>query len=130
MDKNAQVVLYTGDDMTGYEKHVKNIFNIELDRPIHIITLKTRFIVELPMRFKRIPFTLLAQSIATMVMGLEALCRVTPDVYVETYGAAFTYLAAKVLAKCKVASYTHYPTISTVYNISLLLMITGYVTTR
>jgi alpha-1,2-mannosyltransferase len=113
MDSNIQVVLYTGDDMKDYEKHVKKVFNIELDRPIHIVRIRTRFLVELPVKLK-IPLTLLAQSLATMIVGLEALVCLTPDIFIDTYGAAFTFLGAKVLAGCKVATYTHYPTISTV----------------
>jgi hypothetical protein len=32
----------------------------------------------------------------------------------DTTGCAFTFLVAKVLAGCKVGTYVHYPTISTV----------------
>ena len=55
-------------------------------------------------------FTLLAQSVGSMVVGVEALFRLTPDVFVETVGFAFIAPIAKVLGCC-VISYVHYPTI-------------------
>ncbi|XP_072945332.1 GDP-Man:Man(3)GlcNAc(2)-PP-Dol alpha-1,2-mannosyltransferase [Epargyreus clarus] len=58
-------------------------------------------------------FTLLLQSLGSMVMGLEAFMKLNPDVYIETTGHAFTYPIFRYLAQCPVGCYTHYPTITT-----------------
>ena len=58
-------------------------------------------------------FTLIAESIATMKLAYHALTTLPPHVYIDTTGCAFTFLVARILAGCKVATYVHYPTIST-----------------
>lgn len=61
--------------------------------------------------------TMLFQSLASVVVGLECILRFTPDIYCDTMGAAFTYPAAYYLAGAKVIAYVHYPIISTVRTI-------------
>ncbi|CAK9005811.1 2-mannosyltransferase (Asparagine-linked glycosylation protein 11 homolog) (Glycolipid 2-alpha-mannosyltransferase) [Durusdinium trenchii] len=56
--------------------------------------------------------TLVGQSLGSVLVGAEALGKCCPDVYLDTMGYAFTYPLAW-LRGCVVASYTHYPTIST-----------------
>lgn len=56
-------------------------------------------------------FTMLGQSVGTMVIAVECLWRQPAHLFLDTTGCAFTYLVAK-LAGCAVASYTHYPTIT------------------
>lgn len=46
-------------------------------------------------------------------MGLEALVKYPPDIFLDTMGYAFVYPIFKYFGKCKIAAYTHYPTIST-----------------
>ena len=58
-------------------------------------------------------FSLLAESWGTMKLAYKALEQVTPHVFFDTTGCAFTYFVARILAGCKVAAYVHYPTIST-----------------
>eukprot|EP00549_Striatella_unipunctata_P023041 CAMPEP_0118683028 /NCGR_PEP_ID=MMETSP0800-20121206/5808_1 /TAXON_ID=210618 ORGANISM="Striatella unipunctata, Strain CCMP2910" /NCGR_SAMPLE_ID=MMETSP0800 /ASSEMBLY_ACC=CAM_ASM_000638 /LENGTH=336 /DNA_ID=CAMNT_0006579473 /DNA_START=169 /DNA_END=1179 /DNA_ORIENTATION=+ len=48
-----------------------------------------------------------------MIFAWKALRKLTPHVFFETTGCAFTFLVAKFLAGCRVATYVHYPTIST-----------------
>lgn len=48
-----------------------------------------------------------------MKLAYKALEQVTPHVFFDTTGCAFTYFVARVLAGCHVAAYVHYPTIST-----------------
>jgi alpha-1,2-mannosyltransferase len=48
-----------------------------------------------------------------MKLAYKALEQVTPHVFFDTTGCAFTYFVARVLAGCRVAAYVHYPTIST-----------------
>lgn len=57
---------------------------------------------------------MLFQSIGSMLVGLECILRLTPDVYCDTMGAAFTYPVVHYLCNAKVVAYVHYPIISTV----------------
>eukprot|EP00970_Alexandrium_tamarense_P001132 scaffold116_cov220-Alexandrium_tamarense.AAC.8 len=56
---------------------------------------------------------MVAESLGTMRLAWHALNKVTPHVFIDTTGCAFTFFVAKVLAGCKVGTYIHYPTIST-----------------
>ena len=58
-------------------------------------------------------FTLLGQSLGSLVLGFEALMKFVPDIYIDTMGYAFTIPLFRYLAGCPVACYVHYPTIST-----------------
>jgi len=58
-------------------------------------------------------FTLLGQSIGSMILGFEALMRFIPDIYIDSMGYAFTYPLFRYLASIPVIAYVHYPTIST-----------------
>ena len=48
-----------------------------------------------------------------MLAGWEALTAFVPDLYVDSMGYAFTLPVFRYLGGCKVASYVHYPTVST-----------------
>nr|CAG8530048.1 4876_t:CDS:10 [Entrophospora candida] len=104
---NVICVVYTGDvDVTKKEilSKVLERFNIEIKSEI------VEFIFLHKREYPR--FTLLGQSIGSMVLGYEALNKLTPDIYFDTMGYAFTYPIAKKLFGCKVLAYVHYPTIS------------------
>uniref|UniRef100_A0A8C7FWQ3 GDP-Man:Man(3)GlcNAc(2)-PP-Dol alpha-1,2-mannosyltransferase n=1 Tax=Oncorhynchus kisutch TaxID=8019 RepID=A0A8C7FWQ3_ONCKI len=58
-------------------------------------------------------FTLIGQSVGSIFLGLEALTEFVPGVYIDSMGYAFTLPVLKYLGVCHVASYVHYPTIST-----------------
>ena len=58
--------------------------------------------------------TMIAESLGTTKLAWNALNKVTPHLYIDTTGCAFTFLVAKLLAGCRVGTYVHYPTISTV----------------
>ncbi|CAH1757952.1 9893_t:CDS:10, partial [Entrophospora sp. SA101] len=110
---NVICVVYTGDvDVTKKEilSKVLERFNIEIKSEIveFIFLHKREWVVD--RRYPR--FTLLGQSIGSMVLGYEALNKLTPDIYFDTMGYAFTYPIAKKLFGCKVLAYVHYPTIS------------------
>ena len=124
MRDDVQVILYTGKPLTkdgdfqniSEEEHGKvlmdklnNIFNITLDRPIRVVFLHSRDVLEEASRSR---LTLIIQGLASILLGWEAVNGFTPDVYIDTHGLPFTYFVAK-LAGCRVGSYTHYPTIST-----------------
>lgn len=109
----VQCVVYTGDTEASPEQilaRAKDRFNIELDRPVDFVYLNKRRWVEADMWPH---FTLLGQSIGSMVLGLEALVKLVPDVYIDTMGYSFTYPLFRFVGGCKVSCYVHYPTIST-----------------
>lgn len=107
-----KVHVYTGDTDASPEEilqKAKERFNLTLSN-VEFIYLHRRAWVEAN-RYPR--FTLLGQSFGSMVLGFEALGSFVPDVYIDTMGYAFTYPIFSFLAGCKVASYVHYPTITT-----------------
>uniref|UniRef100_A0A1A9WTJ2 GDP-Man:Man(3)GlcNAc(2)-PP-Dol alpha-1,2-mannosyltransferase n=1 Tax=Glossina brevipalpis TaxID=37001 RepID=A0A1A9WTJ2_9MUSC len=110
---NVKVIIYTGDieispkDILG---KAKDVFDISLDKDsITFVYLKYRHLVEA----KRYPyFTLLGQSIGSIILGLEGLWKHPPDIYIDTMGYAFTLPLFRYIGRCKVGCYVHYPTIS------------------
>lgn len=112
--KKIHIKIYTGDVTLTNEKilqNAKNVFNIAVDASnIDFVFLFKRNWVEAE-RYPR--FTLLGQSIGSMVFGLEALLKYQPDIFIDTMGYAFTYPIFHYLGRCKIASYTHYPIVST-----------------
>lgn len=111
--KNAVYVVYTGDkDVSGEEilNGAVRRFNIKLSYPVRFIFLEKRNLVE----DRLYPhFTLLGQSLGSIVLGWEALTKCVPDVYIDSMGYAFTLPLFKYLGGCRVGCYVHYPTIST-----------------
>lgn len=112
---NAISVVYTGDhdaDKTEILKNVKNRFNIPLkESRIHFLYLGTRHLV-LASTWPR--FTLLGQSIGSLILLLDAFTLVVPDVFIDTMGYGFVLAMAKWLVPAlPVGAYVHYPTIST-----------------
>ncbi|TPX70568.1 GDP-Man:Man3GlcNAc2-PP-dolichol alpha-1,2-mannosyltransferase [Spizellomyces sp. 'palustris'] len=83
-------------------------FNVDIDpSTVRFQTLKRWRLLEA----KRI-FTLLGQSLGSLMVGWEAMQLLLPDVFIDTVGFAFVYPLAKYVFGCKVVAYTHYPTIS------------------
>ncbi|TSK17952.1 GDP-Man:Man(3)GlcNAc(2)-PP-Dol alpha-1,2-mannosyltransferase [Bagarius yarrelli] len=110
---DVDFVIYTGDQGVTGEQIVdgaRRRFNIRLPRPVRFIFLKHRLFVEASLYPH---FTLLGQSIGSLFLGWEALAAFTPDLYIDSMGYAFTLPIFRYLGGCKVASYVHYPTIST-----------------
>lgn len=113
---DIQIIVYTGDrDATPTEilNRVKQRFdmNMQVYEPsITFIYLRSRFFVEA--KYYKM-FTLLGQSIGSMVLGLEALIRFVPDIYIDSMGYSFTYPIFYYLASIPILAYVHYPTIST-----------------
>ncbi|XP_062303576.1 GDP-Man:Man(3)GlcNAc(2)-PP-Dol alpha-1,2-mannosyltransferase-like, partial [Osmerus eperlanus] len=106
-------VVYTGDQ--GVTSHqildgASRRFNIQLPRPVQFVFLRHRLLVEASL-FPH--FTLLGQSVGSIFLGWEALTEFVPDLYIDSMGYAFTLPLFRYLGGCRVASYVHYPTIST-----------------
>ncbi|KAF9770968.1 asparagine-linked glycosylation protein [Fusarium sp. DS 682] len=111
----AKCVVYTGDhNVTKYAilNRVKTRFNIELHAPtITFLYLSKRDWV-LPSTWPH--FTLLGQSLGSIVLAWDAFSLLVPDVFIDTMGYAFALGLCKFLfPRVPTGAYVHYPTIST-----------------
>ena len=107
----VRCVVYTGDTDKTPETILRAVttrFKLQL-RNVDFIYLRTRGWVE-ARRWPR--FTILGQSLGSMLLGLEAVLKLAPHVYMETTGYAFTLPIFRWLGGCRTASYVHYPTVS------------------
>ncbi|MBW0534617.1 hypothetical protein O181_074332 [Austropuccinia psidii MF-1] len=110
---NSICAIYTGDlevSKVAIIHKVKQRFGISLNpNSLLFLPLTTRSWVEAS-RWPR--FTLLGQSLGSMVLGYEALSRLIPDIYLDTMGYAFTFPVFRLLSNTPIGAYVHYPTIS------------------
>lgn len=83
---NAKCVVYTGDkDASSQDilQKAKHTFDIVFHKDIHFVFLRSRAWVEA----KHYPLlTLLGQGIGSLILGLEALVKYPPDIYIDTMG--------------------------------------------
>ncbi|GMY08240.1 GDP-Man:Man(3)GlcNAc(2)-PP-Dol alpha-1,2-mannosyltransferase [Fagus crenata] len=104
-------VVYTGDhdaspqSLTG---RALDRFGVKLLNPPKVVHLYKRKWVE---ETTYPHFTMIGQSLGSVYLLWEALCKFTTFYYFDTSGYAFTYPLARMFG-CKVIYYTHYPTIS------------------
>jgi len=109
----VKCVVYTGDVFASPQdimNKVKETFDIDIKRPVHFVYLNQRRWVE-AVRYPVL--TMLGQSLGSLVLGIEALFRFTPDIFLDTMGYAFVLPLFRYLGGCRVGAYVHYPTIST-----------------
>ncbi|TKR68209.1 hypothetical protein L596_024223 [Steinernema carpocapsae] len=108
-NKKLRFVVYTGDDATPNEILAKAQRSFNLDtRRVEFVYLSCRTIVDA----KWYPiFTMIFQAFGGLVLGIEALCKFTPGVFIDSMGYSFT-LPLFAFAGSKVGCYVHYPTIS------------------
>ncbi|KAL7458169.1 hypothetical protein ACHAWC_011124 [Mediolabrus comicus] len=116
--KNLMVVIYTVDEPTAtYQKdvlkHVQDRFSITIPKSLSLHFVHLHEEKHLLENNKTKRFTLMAESWGTMKLSWCALSAVTPHVFFDTTGCAFTFFVARLLGGCKVGAYVHYPTIST-----------------
>lgn len=111
----AVCVVYTGDhdvDKDDIINNVKNRFNIPLHAPrVTFLYLNTRdFLLAQNWPY----FTLLGQSIGSLITAWDAFHLLTPDIFIDTMGYAFTLaFSAFLFPEAPTGAYVHYPTIST-----------------
>ncbi|KAK9507890.1 hypothetical protein O3M35_007656 [Rhynocoris fuscipes] len=109
----TKVIVYTGDlDASPDEiiKKVKQRFEITFPRDIEFIYLHKRKWIQA----STYPyFTLLGQSLGSVILGIEAMFSFLPDIYIDSMGFAFTLPLFSFIGGCTTACYVHYPTIST-----------------
>mmetsp|Transcript_23917 Transcript_23917/g.60488 ORF Transcript_23917/g.60488 Transcript_23917/m.60488 type:complete len:497 (-) Transcript_23917:1264-2754(-) len=108
--QNIDVVIYTGDKEEGEEilANVRRKFGIDLKGSVSFVRLRLRKLID-PATYPR--FTLVGQSIGSILLGMEALLKRPANIFVDTTGFAFTYRFAKT-ASLRVVAYVHYPTVS------------------
>lgn len=109
-DSNIHIyTVETAEPQTIIDR-AQNQFNVKVDRTkINFVRLSMRRVIEA----QSYPyFTLLLQSLGSMVLGLEAFMKLNPDVFIDTTGFAFTFPIFRYLAQCPVGCYVHYPTIT------------------
>lgn len=112
---NAVCAVYTGDheiDKSATVAKVKDRFGITLrEETLTFIYLTTRHFVHA----NNYPhFTLLGQSLGSLVLAWDAFHLLVPDIFVDTMGYAFAVAFCKYLfPTVPTAAYVHYPTIST-----------------
>ena len=87
-------------------------FNISLTAySIHFLYPQTRSYV-LPQSWPH--FTLLGQSLGSLILVYDSLLLLAPDIFIDTMGYAFAVALARFfLPDMPTAAYVHYPTIST-----------------
>jgi alpha-1,2-mannosyltransferase len=112
---NSLCVVYTGDHDASKEQiiaNVRNRFNIHLNPArVCFLYLSTREYV-LPSTWPR--FTLLGQSLGSILLAWDAFTLLAPDIFIDTMGYAFTLATCKWLfPTVPTGAYVHYPTIST-----------------
>ncbi|KAK0099425.1 asparagine-linked glycosylation protein [Cadophora gregata] len=111
----AKCIVYTGDhdvNKAAIIDRVKNRFNIALHPPtVTFLYLTTRSWV---LASSWPHFTLAGQSIGSLVLAWDAFSLLTPDIFVDTMGYAFSLAFCKILFHdVPTGAYVHYPTIST-----------------
>lgn len=114
LSPDIHCTVYTGDiGISGAEitSRAQDRFHLPpFIRPIHFQYIYSRSILQA----SHYPYlTLLFQSLASMIVVIEALSRFRPHIFIDTTGFAFTYPIASLIFGANVAAYVHYPTIST-----------------
>nr|POE82337.1 gdp-man:man(3)glcnac(2)-pp-dol alpha-1,2-mannosyltransferase [Quercus suber] len=111
----ALCAVYTGDHDASKDQilaNVRNRFNIQLNPArLCFLYLSTRDYV---LASKYPHFTLLGQSLGSLVLAWDAFNLLVPDIFIDTMGYAFVLTLAKWLfPSVPTGAYVHYPTIST-----------------
>ena len=111
----AICVVYTGDHDAAKSTILERVaqrFNIHLHSPtVVFLYLQTRHWV-LSSTWPH--FTLLGQSLGSLIMAYDAFSLLVPDILIDTMGYSFALALSKLLfPKIPTSAYVHYPTIST-----------------
>ena len=110
----AKIIIYTGDVDAAPDmilNKARDRFNMDIsDRNLQFVYLHKRRYVE---AYYYPHFTMLGQSLGSLVLGVEALLSHVPSIYIDTMGYSFTLPLFKYCGGCVTGCYVHYPTIST-----------------
>jgi alpha-1,2-mannosyltransferase len=112
---NAICAVYTGDhdiDRGVVVSTVRDRFGIYLREQtlVFIYLSRRRFVLASSYPY----FTLLGQSLGSLILAFDAFQLLVPDIFIDTMGYAFAVAFCKYLfPRVPTAAYVHYPTIST-----------------
>ena len=109
----VKIVIYTGDTEAAPDMilaKARDRFNMNIsDLNLSFVYLHKRRFVEA----QYYPhFTMLGQSLGSLVLGVEALLSFVPSIYIDTMGYSATMPLFKYCGGSLVGCYVHYPTIS------------------
>lgn len=115
LKEKIKIFIYNGSNNTNTNDVINKVrkqFKIDLTKyhdSIILINIKSRFLLE-PQWYPIA--TMICQCLASIIVGIECILKLTPDVYIDTTGASFTYPITKLICMCKTIAYVHYPIIS------------------
>jgi len=110
----VKILVYTGDTDAAPDMilaKARDRFNMQIPNAnLEFVYLHKRRYVEA----QYYPhFTMLGQSLGSIILGIEALLSHVPSIFVDTMGYSFTMPLFKFCGGSLVGCYVHYPTIST-----------------
>jgi hypothetical protein len=109
--RNMHILLLILRLTTLFQSKFNISFTLDDSERISFVNIRSRFLLEA----KWYPVaTMLFQSLGSVFVGLECMWLLSPDIYVDTIGAAFTYPLVRLLSGARVVAYVHYPIISRV----------------
>ena len=94
----------------GIRHNFKVTFTAKEKERINFCRIRSRRFLE-PRNYPVL--TMFFQAVASVFVCLECMFAFVPDVYCDTIGAAFTYPVVKMICRCPIIAYVHYPMIST-----------------
>eukprot|EP00299_Pterocystis_sp_00344_P010445 c4668_g1_i1.p1 GENE.c4668_g1_i1~~c4668_g1_i1.p1 ORF type:complete len:485 (+),score=91.25 c4668_g1_i1:53-1456(+) len=105
-------VVFSGESLPASDilSNVQRQFNLTFDAEVRFVSIRTRPLLE-PSKYPR--FTLLLQTMAGLVVGLECLWKCPCDVFLDTTGSPCTMTIFKLFGQCRIGCYVHYPIITT-----------------
>lgn len=114
--KNIEIVIYSGETIKSRDDILQNVmtkFRIQIPEAQQEQIVFCKIYSRRYLDGSLYPFlTMLFQAIASILVTVECLLRVCPDVYIDTMGVPYAYPLAKHVAGCQVMAYVHYPIIS------------------
>jgi alpha-1,2-mannosyltransferase len=113
MSGTVRVVVMTGDAASDADilALAKQRFGLALaPERVSFVRLRLRFLVEAELYPH---FTMLLQSLGSVLLALEGAFRCQPDVFFDSMGFAFAFPVFRWMVGSQVCCYVHYPTIST-----------------
>lgn len=109
---SVKIAIYTGDlDIAPADiinkVNLKFGYNINISNITFIYLTKRKYVDGKYWKH----FTLIAQALSSIMLGLEAVRKLPPDCFIDTMGYPFVYPVIKHFLGIPVVSYTHYPII-------------------
>lgn len=112
-DNEGKIIIYTGDVNVSKSEILGNAldkFDIKIDETrVGLVYLKLRWLVD----SKTWPvLTLLGQAIGSMILTIEAIHKLKPNIWIDTMGYPFSYPVVWLFLNVPIITYTHFPIIS------------------